>query len=168
MSNRLRKRFGISTGILITVLFLCPIIVPVFVPWNEINCRHEYINIKTGQAKYTRYLWYCKISESVEDTPLSEALGGEIVDIADVAAWRVVNAFSPGVNHSPHYRFHGALAQASNVGLYFENSHPSLEKKRQIARQVLTLWQKRGDYFGADDVIRSLDRGGADQIESEK
>jgi hypothetical protein len=131
-------------------------VVPFVKPWSPINCRHQEINIKTGQARYSRHLWYVKVSERVEDTILSKVLGGESVDVADIAPWHTVNTFSPGLHYSPHYRFHAALFQASEIGLLFETLEPDAERKKQIVRNILTLWQTHGDYFEASRYIATL------------
>lgn len=137
-------------------LLLAPLVVPIFIPWSGINCRHQDINIKTGQARYSRSLWFVKVSERVEDTPLSVALQGETVDVADIKAWHRVNTFSPGVRHSPHYIFHSALHQAHQMNL-FESLHElTPERKEGIAKSILTAWQQSGRDSGADELINKL------------
>jgi len=120
------------------------------------NCRNEEINIKTGQARYSRFLWYVKVSERVEDTILSQALGGESVDVADIAPWHMVNRFSPGLHYSPHYMFHGALSQARQVEFVFEMLEPDAQRQKQIVRDLLTLWQTTGNYFEASRYLATL------------
>lgn len=140
----------------VLVMVMGPLVVPYVIPWSAINSREEEINIKTGQARCSRHLWYIKISEPVQDTFLSQVLGGESVDVADIAPWHTVNTFSPGLHHSPHYRFHAALFQAAEIESLFETLEPDVERKKQIVRDVLTLWQTHGDYFGARRYIATL------------
>ena len=66
----MKKRKTIIILISLLAVVLLPLVVPLFVPWSEINCRHQDINIKTGQARFSRILWFIKISEHVKDTPL--------------------------------------------------------------------------------------------------
>jgi hypothetical protein len=146
----------IALGVTVAGLLLAPLVVPIFIPWSGINCRHQDINIKTGQARYSRSLWFVKVSERVEDTPLSVALQGETVDVADIKAWHRVNTFSPGVRHSPHYIFHSALHQAHQMNL-FESLHElTPERKEGIAKSILTAWQQSGRDSGADELINKL------------
>jgi hypothetical protein len=153
----MKKRWvTIAIGVLAAVLLLSPIVVPFFLPWSEINCRHEEINIKTGQARYSHVLWFVKVSEQIKDTPLSLALQGETVDVADVQAWQRVNTFSPGVRHSPHYIFHGALYQAHEMEMIGSMLGFTAERKREVARAILTAWQKSGSYQGANEYIQGL------------
>lgn len=109
------KKLWILIGVFVAVLLLAPLVVPIFVPWSGINCQHQDINIKTGQASYSRSLWFVMISERIKDTPLSRALQGETVDVANINAWHRVNTFSPGIRHLPHYKFHSALYQARQM-----------------------------------------------------
>ena len=153
--NHMKKRLLIAI-IPVVVLLAGPWVVPRLVPWSAINCRDQEINIKTGQARYSRYLWYVRMSERVEDTILSKVLGGESVDVADIAPWHMVNRFSPGLHHSPHYRFHGALSQTRQIELLFEMLEPEAQRKKQIVQDLLTLWQTHGSYHEARRYLATL------------
>ena len=150
------KRSWVIGAIVVAGMLLGPFIVPVFVPWSGINCEHHDINIKTGQARYSRYLWFVKVSEAVKETPLSAALEGEIVDVADIEPWQRVSTFSPGLRHSPHYTFHDALRQAGQMDVICTLLEPTPEQQRQIAETILTLWQQTGQDTGADKYIQKL------------
>jgi hypothetical protein len=156
------KRPWILIGACGAGLILAPFVVPIFVQWSGINCEYQDINIKTGQARYSRCLWFMTISERVEDTPLSRALNGSTVDVAAIKAWHRVNTFSPGVHYSPHYRFHGALAQSHELEMLQRMYQLDPTNTGAIARQVLTEWQTNGNYFAADrflqDKMMELDR----------
>ena len=155
-----KGRVAIGIGILAAGLFLPPLLAPVLAPWSEMNCRHEDINIKTGQARYLRYLWFVKVAEHVEDTPLSLALQGETVEVKDFPVWERVNTFSPGTHHSPHYRYHAALWQAHQMEMVASMYELTLEQKRDAARAILTAWQKSGSYGGAEEVLENLAKEG--------
>lgn len=135
------------------VLLVGPWVIPFFVPWSGINYHAEEINIRTGQARYSRHLWYIRISQRVEDTILSRVLGGESVEAADIAPWHRVNTFALGLPYSPHCRFHGALAQAADVEMLFELLPPDSERRKQIARDILRLWQTTGSYYGVNRYL---------------
>ncbi len=153
----MRTRWKILS-LAIVAFALAPIVVPIFVPWSGINRQHQEINIKTGQARNSRQLWYLTISEQIADTPLSLALQGETVETAEAGmagddAWRPVNTFSPGVGHSPHYNFHSALHQAQEVQVLDSVLSFAPEEKRELARAILTSWQQTGSYFAADELL---------------
>lgn len=154
--SKAKKRLYIAVGVVLAIAVLPPIVVPMAKPWTEINCRHQDINIKTGQARYSRYLWYVKISEVVKDTPISVALGGKVMDVADVEPWRRVNTFSPGLRHSPHYHYHGALHQARELDLISELNELGTEEKREIAENILELWQTERGYFPVNDYLQTV------------
>jgi len=141
----MKKRILIAVFVsaLVLALVLGPWVIPFFRPWSTINCRRQEINIKTGHARYCRYLWFVKVSESVEDTALSKALAGESVDAADIEPWHTVNIFSPACTHSPHCRFHGALAQARQLDRMFKRFVPNAQRDREVAREILRLWHFR-------------------------
>ena len=150
------KRLWILIGVIATSLILAPLVAPIFVPWSGINCRHEDINIKTGQARYSRSLWFLRISQRINDTPLSRAMQGETVDVADINAWQRVNTFSPGVRYSPHYIFHSALHQAHQMEMIATMLELTPARKKEIAKTILKAWQQSGCDSGADEFINKL------------
>ena len=151
------KKLKIITGLAVASFLLAPWIVPFFVPWSGVNCRRSEINIKTGQARYSRSLWFVTISQRLTDTRLSLALQGETVDVADIEAWHRVSTTSPGVSHSPHYRFHGALHQSHMLELFPPQQQP------EIAKATLTAWQASGDDSQAGSMLQELDKAYKDR-----
>jgi hypothetical protein len=98
-----RRWFQYRLSTLISVVFVAGVLVGTFVvpyldPGSKMNCRVEEINIRTGQARYTRYLWHVRISQRVEDTPLSLALGGEDGNLLPYG-------YDPGHSSSDHLAF---------------------------------------------------------------
>jgi hypothetical protein len=67
-----------------------------------------------------------------------------------------VNTFSSRVRHSPPHAFHGALHQAHNLKTIDSMLNLSPERKKQIARSILSAWQRSGDDSGAKDLVYSL------------
>jgi len=161
------KRLCTVLGVVLAAVLLPPVVVPMAKPWTEINCRHQDINIKTGRARYSRYLWFVKISEEVRDTPISVALEGKVIDVADIKPWHRVNTFSPGLRHSPHYRFHGAFAQARKMEMTFELIDANSEERCEIAESILKLWQTEGRYFPVDDYLQTVFEEGMNLSEQE-
>ncbi len=153
------KRVLIIVVLLGACVILLPFVVPVFAPWSAINCSHQDINIKTGQARFSRYIWYICVHEEVVDTPLSIALQGKEVNVADIEPWHRANTFFPGVHHSPHYCFHAALNQAKYAGDIFELTNATPDRKREIAETILKLWQQNGSYFEAGKYLSGLEKG---------
>ena len=150
------KKPWIAIGVAGAGLLLAPLVVPMVIPWSGINCHHQDINVKTGQARYSRNLWFVKVSERIEDTPLSLALQGDTVDVANIKAWHRVNTFSPGVRYSPHCIFHGALNQVHQMEMLASLNELTPERKKEIAQSILTAWQQTGRDSGADELIHAL------------
>ena len=152
-----RKHVYLVLGLLAAALVLLPLILPIFFPWSEINCRHQDINIKTGQARYSRCLWFITISERIADTPLSQALQGQTIDVAPIKAWHRVNTFMPGAAHiSPSYRFHGALSQADQMDRIAQMLELTPQQRQKVARAILTTWQESGQTRTASDYLQNL------------
>jgi hypothetical protein len=116
------------------------------------------INIKTGQARHSRYIFTVKVSEVLEDTPFSIALGGQTIDVAPIQAWHPVNTIPLGWHHSPHYAFHGDLAQAAEMELISEMSHLTPAQQTEIAREVLTRWQTTGRVSAVAEYLREVNK----------
>ncbi|HYF51194.1 MAG TPA: hypothetical protein VEJ63_17395 [Planctomycetota bacterium] len=154
--SRQVKQFVIVASIAVAVVILPPVLVPLFYPWTAINCRRQDINIKTGQRRDTRMLWYVAVSERISDTPISKLLQGKSVDVAPGDPWRRVNTFSPWDRNSPHHVYHGALSQIREMVLAFELRGTPPEEQVAIAERLLTLWQTGGRSYSANDYLREL------------
>ncbi len=160
------KKLWLFLGVLTAVIVLPPLIVPIcFNPWSEINCQHQEINIQTGQARYTYYLWYVPVSERTEDTPLSLALQGKTVQLAsdkltnpdtETEPWHSANTFSFAVGHSPHHRYHAALWQSHVFGVIADEYDLTPAEQQAIAKDILIRWQESGGDSGADAIIDEL------------
>jgi hypothetical protein len=142
----------------LVVLILIVLIVFIFTmpSWWKLCYRCEDVDIKSGRIRHTRYLFYCKISEKIDNTILTEALGESAKDVQP--DWRRVSTFSLGIRHSTHYVYHGAIVQIRLVGMIWQMSPFSDEAKRQVARTILDKWQADGHCFGVDNYIRDLGR----------
>ena len=82
----------VFAGALTVILFVAPL----FFPWSPLNCRHQDIDIKSGRLRFQRYLLFCKVSEQIRESPISEAIGDELADTSNSPEWHRVNTFSPG------------------------------------------------------------------------
>lgn len=154
MSKRTKTWTIVAAAILLLVLF----VVPVFVPWTPINCQHQDVDIMTGRLRYTHFLLFCKVSERIEDSPLTKVLPSDVI-ATRTPEWHRVNTFSPGVHHSPHYTFHGAIHQIHTLATLWDmakNYGFQEDLKRKTALDVLAIWQQSGSYFLAGDYIQCL------------
>jgi hypothetical protein len=67
-----------------------------------------------------------------------------------------VNTFSPGVTHSPHYRYHGALSQLSSLHQAWMVQQFTPEAKRLTAQALLDRWRDGGNYRAASQLISDI------------
>ena len=90
---RFKKRTLLIVIIILLMIFI--IIYPAIFTWSPMCCRYEDVDINTGRIRYTRYLLYCKISEKVKNSTLTEPIG--VFDEDTQPNWKNVNDFSPTV-----------------------------------------------------------------------
>ena len=134
-------------GIALLIGFLFLISFQSFFAWSPINCWHEDVDIRTGKTRYSRYILYRNTKTEIKDSALSSALFPQERNGIE-PDWRRVNTFSPGIHHSPHYVFHGALNQIRMMETVFEMHNFTPGQKRKLAQDILTLWQHEdGDYL---------------------
>jgi len=145
----------ILIGIVLVAVILPPTISTALRRWPKLCCRYADINIKTGQARYARYLGFVRLSEEARDTSISLALRGEVIDVADIEPWHRVYTASPGLT-SPHYRYHGALRQARELDMISELNELGTDERHEIAENILMLWQTEKGYFPVNDYLGAV------------
>ena len=115
------------------------------------------INIKTGESRDCRYLWYIRISEELRPTVVSKALHGQRVDVKKIEEWHTVNLYATKKGaYSAHYRFHGALHQVGQMHCLWLILELNDEERAESARKLLTHWQNSKGDSEAGDYIDDL------------
>lgn len=120
------------------------------------NCRMTEVNVRTGQLRERRYIQFLRTSERILDTPLSTALA-EPVGVLGGREWHLVYLVlpcSPGTHFHPG--LHSAAYQLHRLERLFDTFQLSVERKAEIAKEVLRLWQATGKDDGAGDYINTL------------
>jgi len=126
-----------------------------FWAWSAINYWTYEVDILSGRIRYTRYLFFVPIRQKIEDSALTCAL--QVEDYPGTTCeWRRVPTHSRGVRYSPHYAFHGAIAQIRELELVWEMGQFTPAARRATAKRVLELWQKENDDSAAHDYIRTV------------
>ena len=124
-------------------------------PWSGLNCWQSDIDINSGRTRYTRYLFWISVTRSVRDSALTNALSSE--DLAgQVPDWHPAVTLSPGLRHSPHYRFHSAIHQIRELEICWDFGKMTPAARRKTPRRVLRLWQQTGGYMRAEDYIQAV------------
>ena len=49
-----------------------------FFPWSKLNCWSNEVDLSTGRIRNTRHLLWRQISQSIEESPVSRALGTNV------------------------------------------------------------------------------------------
>lgn len=145
-----KRRHWIALGIAAPALAVLLLISGLF-QWSTLNCWHEDVDISTGRVRHTRYLLFCQISDRIEETWLSRNNSSN-----SPPDWRRVNTFSPGVDHSPHYRFHGALHQIKTLELADSTIPFAPEAREQVVATLLALWKNSDSDADADDYVEQV------------
>jgi hypothetical protein len=152
--GKVRRRRPIRALLVVAAIALGLLILSLFglFPWSGDNCWQDDIDINSGRTRHTRYLLWVPFTRSVQDSALTRALSPEELT-GRRADWHPVVTLSPGLHHSPHYRFHGAIHQIRELEISWEFGKMTPEARRETARQVLHLWQQTGSYPRAGDYI---------------
>ena len=149
------RRVASWGSIAIVVLIAAVVVVPWFMPWTPINCGYDEVDIRTGRTRSSWYLAGCKVYNRVMDSALSRALPRELVD-GVTPDWKTVNTISPGIGHSPHHRFHGAISQIRSLAYRWEDANVDESTRRIMASHLLAIWQFYGGYYEAGRYIQGL------------
>ena len=122
--------------------------------WSPLNCRHEEVDINTGRVRHTTYFLFCQIGDRTENTWVSRASSKSNRS----PDWHRVNTFSPGVGHSPHYNFHGAIHQIATIERSENMVRFDPGARRKIADMLLMLWQNGGSDYDANEFVAEVAR----------
>lgn len=152
--NEKRSRRRLIAAVVLVAVALGVALSGIFT-WSPVNCRHEDIDIRSGRVRTTRFILFIRVSERVTSTPVSDALQLGDYDPAD-PEWHRVNTFSPGTGYSPHYVFHGAIAQTQMLRMIWSISDFTPAARHETARQLLASWQHGGNYFEANHYLDAL------------
>jgi hypothetical protein len=124
-------------------------------PWSGVNCWQNDIDITSGRIRYTRYLLWIPVQRSVSDSALTNVVA-PAMNTDSRADWQPVVTLSPGLHHSPHYRFHGAIHQIQELEFSWVFGKMTPAARKESARQVLRLWQQDLSYMRATNYIQAV------------
>jgi hypothetical protein len=124
-------------------------------PWSGINCWQNDIDISRGRIRQSRYLLWIPVQRSVWDSALTRAVPPTAAT-GSRPDWHAVVTLSPGLHHSPHYVFHGAIHQIRELELCWEFGNMTPEAREETARHLLRLWQQNLNYFQATDYLQAV------------
>lgn len=119
--------------------------------------RHiDEVDICSGQLRRSTYFLHIRVSRSTEASALSKAFAmtGHGSGQPD---WRMVNTFEGTRRISPHYSFHGAIAQMRRIEMLWQIVPFTVEAQQQVAAKVLALWQAGGSDWDAEQYIHTVE-----------
>jgi hypothetical protein len=152
---RRRRLLGTMLMVVATLAALFGLSLLGFFPWSGLNCWQLDIDITSGRTRFTRHLFWMPVSSTESDSALTNALTPE--DLAgEVADWHPVVTLSPGMHHSPHYRFHSATSQIRELEIGWEFGKMTPAARRETAQNVLRLWRRTGSYSRAGEYIQAV------------
>ncbi len=128
-----------------------------FFPWSSINCTREEVDIHAGRVRHSRYLLFVAVRQVVMDSSLTKVLAPDEAAFLG-PEWHCAVTLSPGLRHSPHYAFHGAVAQIRELEGVWVLAQFTPAARRASAKRVLALWQRAGNDSAATDYLRELSR----------
>jgi hypothetical protein len=113
------------------------------------------VDIHSGRVRHACLVFCIPIVRYSVESSLTRVLPEEELSGAP-PAWRRVMLVSPFVGISPHFAFHGAIAQIRRLESIWEEQGFTPERRRESARLLLRLWQRDETYFGAEHYLTSL------------
>jgi len=125
-----------------------------FSGWSRVNCWTREIDINTGQTRYTRYWFWIVTKQEISPTWMSELLN--VPDENTTPNWHPVVTLSPGRGHSPHYLFHGAIADLNTAQKIFELYDVPRDRRLALAQAVRDSWKRTGRDSEAGELITQL------------
>jgi len=159
--KRLRPKHWLIAIIFVSPLLLIAVVLSGVLTWSEANSWSVMVDINTGRLRYTRHLFWIKVADQPIETSLSRLLD-PWMDKTTPPEWRYVGTFSPGAGHSPHYSFHSAKHQIDQIEELWLWETFTWDAKRQVANDLVTLWQTKHGDDAVDDFIMVL----TDRVES--
>jgi hypothetical protein len=124
-------------------------------PWSGVNCWQSDVDIRSGRIRQTRYLLWVPVQRTVRDSALTRAVPpAETTGLRP--EWHAVVTLSPGLHHSPHYVFHGAIHQIRELELCWEFGKMTPAARAKTARNLLRLWQQNHSHMRATDYLQAL------------
>ncbi len=128
---------------------------PLFM-WSPLNRSCEDIDINSGRIRYRQFLLGLCVYTSVEETSMSRLVSDDAQAIAP--HWRLANMFSSPFGHySPQYLYGGAISHVRQIEQAWNVFAFTLEAKRQMARDVLSLWQSGEGSSPVGEYLNELD-----------
>ncbi len=124
---------------------------PILFQWSDLRCWTEEIGLNTGQKRSRSYFLWTRISETESPTWLSSILNTP--PSLPENHWELVNTTSPGVSISPHYNYHGSLAQIRELEMCSERLSLSPNARLLLAEALINRWRRDGDYHGAASLL---------------
>lgn len=176
--SRKRKRGRLHLWIVIAVVIsgVCLIgqRLPKLLIWTRWSCTHEWFDVTAGRIKVEDWTYFRKRGETIKDTPFTELYRKLIGEPPD-PDWRLMNTFSPGVRHSPHYKYHTVYGDVRRVLLLFEYAEFTEEAKRDVLLNMARLlpddhhWSLMRQYLGAlGELVKREGETGDGRIEADE
>ena len=138
----------------IVCLLLAPFVVPFFSLSSCINCREQEVDVLSGLRRDTRYIFWIPISREISGTSVSKALSID-ESTKNPAHWESVNSFGPYTQHSPHYIYHAAFSQISQLQLIWDKFQIGVAQRQAGAQGLLRKWQSSGSDSTADAYLQA-------------
>jgi hypothetical protein len=176
--SRKKKRGRLHLWIVIAVVIIGVWLIgprlPKLLIWTRWSCTHEWFDVTAGQIKVEDWAYFRKRGETIKDSPFTE-LYRELIGEPPDPDWRLMNTFSPGVRHSPHYIYHTVYVDVVYILRLFDHAEFKEEAKREIIQTVARMWPEEDHWSLTRDYLEAIDwlttregRGGDGRIEAEE
>jgi len=152
--NNLMTKTRTISVVVLAALLLASVGIYYCSGWSRINCWTREIDINSGRTRYTRYWFWMVTRDEISTTWMSELLNGPVENASP--NWHLVVTLSPGARHSPHYAFHGAIADLNTAQMVFERYDVPRERRLALAEAIRDSWKQTSSDFEAGRLITEL------------
>ena len=150
-----RRRLFSLLGLLLLGAVICCVIESYRDPWSRLYNEKQELDLYSGRARITWHRLYLQTGQEIRETPLSESLGSGGEHASD-EKWVTVNVFGFGGGISPHFAYHGALADIDTLAKYWEMYNFDEAARAKTARQLLKVFRHGESYFADREFFRWL------------
>ena len=124
-------------------------------PYSQLNCWTEDVDLVTGRIRNQRYMLTYKISESTQDSWLTESLDPKSIENT-LPKWRRAGTFSPFHAVSPQHTYNGTMEQIRTLQGISQRVPFDPDARRTVAQRVLGMWRSSGSAKRAQGYVDAL------------
>jgi hypothetical protein len=148
--SKIGRRLIVATSIIVALALLAR---SGFFSGERFCCTEDDLDYDSGRIRHTKYLFYCKISDNIEESSLTKALGEKALQ-GQTPDWHAqcLTALWGDAN----CRRGLAIQEIDSIERIWDRQPFTDGAKRQIAKNILYIWRRDGEFFTSREYISEL------------